>query len=118
MVICTTQNNGLNPQNNKHRSSWEYKKCPEAQDSIGTSVSTFLSSLVMTVGLQNLVCYRNLKLLSNNKNTNSYILNNSYELYENVAELLYLSLKTVCGVSICYIDEETEAWEGNHPKQL
>lgn len=63
----------------------------------------------MTVGLQNLLFYRNLKLLSNNKNTNSYILNNSFELYENVAELLYLVLKTVCGVSICYTDEETEA---------
>lgn len=71
----------------------------------------------MTVGLQNLVFYRNLKLLNNNKNTNSYIFNNSYELYENVAEL-YLSLKTVCGVSICYTDEETKAWVGNHPKQL
>ena len=72
-------------------------------------MSTFLSSSVMPVGLQNLVFYRNLKLLSNNKNSSSYNLNYYYELYENLDELLYLILKTICGVLICYTDEETEA---------
>ena len=72
----------------------------------------------MPGGLQNLVFYRNLKLLSNNKNSSSHNLNYYYELYENLDELLYLILKTICGVLICYTDEETEAWRGNHPKQL
>ena len=72
-------------------------------------MSTFLSSSVMPGGLQNLVFYGNLKLLSNNKNTSSYILNYYYELYKNLAEVLYLILKTICGVLICYTDEETEA---------
>ena len=49
----------------------------------------------MPGGLQNLVFYGNLKLLSNNKNTSSYILNYYYELYKNLAEVLYLILKTI-----------------------
>lgn len=48
--------------------------------------------------------------MSNNKNTSSYILNYYYQLYENLAELLYLILKTIFGVLIYYTDEEIEAW--------
>lgn len=75
-------------------------------------MSTFPSSLVMPVGLQNLVVYRNPKFLSNNKNTSSYVLNYYNVLYKNIDELLYLILKTVWEIVITVLQMRKLKLEG------